>query len=142
MPMRKLFYVLMLMMCSNFICTQVSFAITIIPSTYVTINSHEGIIVQGTTINQDKSITATFKNINSSNYDSSGEVITYSFEWYLSYKGKRVSDYYTDALRCGKTTSHTVFIWPGEVPNGYEKYVTVQLGRERKAIKKDRRDDD
>lgn len=113
-----------------------------IPSTYVTINSHEGIIVQETTVNQDKSITATFKNINSSNYDSSGEIITYSFEWYLSYKGKRVSDYYTDALRCGKTTSHTVFIWPGEVPNGNEKYVTVQLGRERKAIKKDRRDDD
>lgn len=115
-------------------------SLNVIPSTYVTVNSHEGITIQNTTVNQDKSLTVTFKNENSNNYDNSGEIRTYSFEWYLSYKGKRVSDYYTDAIRCGKTASHTVHFWPGEVPNGYEKYVTVQLGREPR--KKDPRDDD
>lgn len=114
----------------------------IIPSTYVTVKSHDGILVQGTTLNKDKSITVTFKNENNSNYDTSGEIKTYSFDWYFSYKGKRISDYYTDAARCGKTVSHTAHFWPGAVPAGYEKYVTVQLGRERKPIKKDRRDDD
>lgn len=114
----------------------------IIQSTYVTVNSHDGILVQGTTLNKDKSITVTFKNGNESNYNTSGEVKTYSFDWYFSYKGKRISDYYTDAARCGKTVSHTAHFWPGEVPAGYEKYITVQLGREQKPIKKDRRDDD
>lgn len=117
-------------------------SINVIPSTYVTINSHDGIIVQGTTVNQDKSITVTFKNENSNNYDSSGEIRTYSFEWYLSYKGKRISDYYTDAVRCGKTASRTVHFWPGEVPVGHEKYITIQLGRERQTRERDRRDDD
>ena len=112
----------------------------IIPSTYVTVKSHDGILVQGTTLNKDKSITVTFKNENNSNYDTSGEIKTYSFDWYFSYKGKRISDYYTDAARCGKTVSHTAHFWPGTVPAGYEKYVTVQLGREKP--KKDRRDDD
>lgn len=116
--------------------------LNIVHSTYVTVNSHEGILVQSTTLNQDKSITVTFKNGNESNYNTSGEVKTYSFDWYFSYKGKRISDYYTDAARCGKTVSHTAHFWPGEVPAGYEKYITVQLGREQKPIKKDRRDDD
>lgn len=114
----------------------------IIPSTYVTVKSHDGILVQGTILNKDKSITVTFKNENASNYDTSGEIKTYSFDWYFSYKGKRISDYYTDAARCGKTVSHTAHFWPSTVPTGYEKYITVQLGRERKPIKKDRRDDD
>lgn len=131
---KKLMYLFLLLI----VAIEVN-AINIIPSTYETINSTQGILVQNTAVNQDKSITVTFKNVNSSNYDNSGEIITYSFEWYLSYKGKRVSDYYTDALRCGKTTSHTVYIWPGEVPSGYEKYITVQLGKEPK--KTDRRDD-
>lgn len=116
--------------------------INVTPTEYVTVNSHEGITIQGTTVNQDKSITVTFKNGNSNNYDSTGEIRTYSFEWYLSYKGKRISDYYTDAIRCGKDCSHTVNFWPGEVPSGYEKFITVQLGREQKPKIKDRRDDD
>lgn len=130
-----------MLLCSIYVTLTCS-AINIIPSTYETINSTQGILVQETIVNSDKSITVVFKNINGNNYDNSGEVITYAFEWYLSYKGKRVSEYYTDALRCGKTTSHTVYIWPGEVPNGYEKYITVQLGREKKKVQKNRRDDD
>lgn len=103
----------------------------------VTVNSKEGIVVQATTINDDKSFTVTFMN---SNYNNDGERNTYIFEWYLSYKGKRVSDYYTEAIRCRQTGSRTVYYWPNTVPAGHEKYVSVQLGREPR--KKDRRDDD
>lgn len=138
--MKKLFF-LIFITCALHTNAQYQ-QLNIIQSTYVTVNSHDGILVQGTTLNKDKSITVTFKNGNESNYNTSGEVITYSFDWYFSYKGKRISDYYTDAARCGKTVSHTAHFWPGEVPAGYEKYITVQLGRERKPIKKDRRDDD
>ena len=137
--MRKLLIVFMLLVGTSTANAQYH-SLNVIPSTYVTVNSHDGIIVKAATVNQDKSITVTFKNENSSNYDNSGEIRTYSFEWYLSYKGKRISDYYTDAIRCGKTASHTVQFWPGVVPAGYEKYITVQLGREPR--KKDRRDDD
>lgn len=137
----KRYALIVMLLCSIYVTLTCS-AINIIPSTYETINSTQGILVQETIVNSDKSITVVFKNINGNNYDNSGEVITYAFEWYLSYKGKRVSEYYTDALRCGKTTSHTVYIWPGEVPNGYEKYITVQLGREKKKVQKNRRDDD
>ncbi|MBQ9472822.1 MAG: hypothetical protein IJU81_00265 [Bacteroidales bacterium] len=140
--MRKLLIAFTLLVVTSAVNAQAYKSINVIPSTYVTVSSHDGITVQGTTVNPDKSLTVTFKNNNSNNYDSSGEIKTYSFEWYLSYKGKRVSDYFTDAIRCGKTDSHTVHLWPGEVPTGYEKYVTVQLGRERKPIQKDRRDND
>ena len=74
--------------------------------------------------------------------------------WYLSYKGKRVSDYFNTLVggRHVKLTetggigaanggaSQTVFAWPGEVPKEHEMYVTVQLGKEPE--KKDRRDND
>lgn len=103
----------------------------------VTIESKEGIVVQSTSVNTDKSITVTLYNSNS---DRDYERNTYTFVWYLSYKGNRISDYYTEAIRCRRTSSRTVNFWPGEVPNGYEKYVTVQLGHEPR--KKDPRDDD
>lgn len=137
--MKKLFILLMLGISAIDANAQYQ-QLNIIHSTYTTVNSHAGILVQGATVNSDKSITVTFKNGNASNYDTSGEIVTNSFEWYFSYKGKRISDYYTDAARCGRTVSHTAHFWPGEVPAGYEKYVTVQLGREKP--KKDRRDDD
>lgn len=111
--------------------------INIVPAENVTIKSKEGIVVQSTTVNADKSITVTLLNTNA-NGDNSYD--TYTFEWYLSYKGKRVSDYYNEAIRCKRTASRTVYIWPGEVPSGNEKYVTVQLGHEPR--KKDPRDDD
>ena len=114
-------------------------SITIIPSQYETVKSHEGIIVKGIVVNSDKSLTVTFENVNSSNYSSTGTYVTNSFNWYLSYKGKRVSDYYSEAIRCGRESSRTVYYWPGEVPSGYEKYITVQLGKEK--AKKDRRDE-
>lgn len=139
--MKKLFFLLMLGISAIDASAQYQ-QLNIVHSTYTTVNSHAGILIQSTTLNQDKSITVTFKNGNSSNYDTSGEVVTNSFDWYFSYKGKRISDYYTDAARCGRTVSHTAYFWPGTVPAGYEKYVTVQLGREKPKPKKDRRDDD
>ena len=65
------------------------------------------------------------------------------FDVYLSYKGKRVSDYYSFGAPPGcnyGSASRTVTVWPDEVPEGHEKYVTVQTGRE--PAKRDRRDDD
>lgn len=114
-------------------------SINIIPSQYVTYKSHSGIIVKSIVINENKSLTVTFSNENSSNYNRTGTYVTYSFDWYLSYKGKRVSDYYSDAIRCGKEGSHTVYFWPNEVPSGNEKYVTVQFKEKTQHV--DRRDD-
>jgi len=118
----------------------ISAQINIIPTEYITVNSYEGIVVKSIEVNQDKSLSVTFFNSNSNNYDRTGEVRTYCFDWYLSYKGKRISDYYKDAVRCGKTETHKVLFWPGEVPSGNEKYITCQFGKEKP--KKDRRDDD
>lgn len=112
-------------------------SLNIIPTENVTIDSKEGIVVQSVYVNTDRSISVTFSNTNS---DRENERDTYTFEWYLSYKGKRVSDYHTEAIRCKRTANRTVYIWPDEVPQGHEKYVTVQLGREPR--KKDPRDDD
>lgn len=134
--MRKLLIAFMLL-AGTFTAKAQYVPLNIVPAENVTINSKEGIVVQSTTVNEDKSITVTFMN---SNYNNDGERNTYNFEWYLSYKGKRVSDYYTEAIRCRQTGSRTVYYWPNTVPAGHEKYVSVQLGREPR--KKDRRDDD
>ncbi len=101
--------------------------------------SHSGIIVESITINANESLTVTFRNTNSSNYNSTGVKMTYYFEWYLSYKGKRISDYYSDAIRFGQTGTHNVYFWPDEVPKGNEKYITVQFKEETQHT--DRRDD-
>lgn len=134
--MRKLLIAFMLIVVASATNAQYR-SLNIVPADNVTIKSKEGIVVQDATVNADKSVTVTLMNTNS---DGANSRDTYIFEWYLSYKGKRVSDYYSEAIRCKRTASRTVYIWPGEVPNGNEKYVTVQLGRE--PIKKDRRDDD
>lgn len=135
--MRKLLIAFMLLVGTSATNAQVYRSLNIQRSENVTINSQDGIVVQTTTVNDDKSITVTFMN---SNYNNDGERNTYNFEWYLSYKGKRVSDYYNEAIRCRQTGSRTVYCWPNTVPAGHEKYVTVQMGREPR--KKDRRDDD
>lgn len=134
--MRKLLIAFMLLVGSTAANAQYH-SLNIIPTENVTIKSKEGIVVQNTTVNTDKSITVTLLNTNT---DGDNSRDTYTFEWYLSYKGKRVSDYYNEAIRCKRTASRTVFVWPEEVPNGNEKYITVQLGREPR--KKDPRDDD
>lgn len=134
--MRKI--IAFILFTSVFVCVNAQYVpLNIVRAEDVTIESKEGIVVQSTSVNTDKSITVTLYNSNS---DRDNERYTYTFVWYLSYKGKRVSDYYIEAIRCRRTSSRTVHFWPGEVPNGYEKYVTVQLGREPR--KKDPRDDD
>jgi hypothetical protein len=65
---------------------------------------------------------------------------TIDVTYYLSYKGKRVSDYYYMSFCVSSPHGKNSVAWPDEVPKGYEKYVTVQLGKEKE--KKDRRDDD
>lgn len=98
-------------------------------------NSHIGI--SGSVAPQnDGSYLVTFFN---SNGMEDRHYPTYTFEWYLSYKGKRVSDYYTAAVVARSSGQQTARCWPGEVPRGHESYVTVQFGREK--APKDRRDD-
>lgn len=104
---------------------------------YVTISSTQGISVNSITPNYNGSYSV---NIGNSNRGNQGEITSYSFEWYLSYKGKRVSDYYHETIRCQQSSTRTVYCWPDEVPSGNERYVTVQLGQE--PAKRDRRDDD
>lgn len=106
----------------------------IVEPTYKTVYTTNGIEVKTVTYNQGDSYTVGLKN---SNYCNSGEVTSNEFEWYLSYKGKRISDYYKETLRCNNSTTRKVYCWPGEVPVGNEKYVSVQLGKQ-----KDSRDDD
>jgi len=102
-------------------------------------NSHSGIVAQTVAPLSDGSYSVTLFN---SNYNDPSDGVSYrtshSFFWYLSYKGKRVSDYYQSTIRCRTTDQKAVWIWPNEVPKGYEKYVTVQFGRE--PLVKDRRD--
>ena len=103
---------------------------------YNTNNSHVGIVVNSITPQSGGSYVVELYN---ANYSDEGCRTSYAFDWYLSYKGKRVSDYYSSTIRCRKTEQRTVRCWPDEVPRGYESYVTVQLGREK--APKDRRDD-
>lgn len=106
--------------------------LNIVGPTYSTVESFSGIEVSTVIPQADGSYEVTLYNSNRDGYSYS-EIITYSFEWYLSYKGKRCSDYYKSAIREGKKASKKVFAWPGVVPSGNERYVTVQLGREPKA---------
>lgn len=77
----------------------------------------------------------------SQNVDRAVEQYATAFMFYLSYKGKRVSDYKTANSNYKYRFECTCYAWPGSVPSGYEKYVTVQIGEEPRNIKKDRRDD-
>jgi len=65
---------------------------------------------------------------------------TIEFDFYLSYKGKRVSDHYHMRFCVSGRHGTNAITWPDEVPKGHERYVTVQLGRE--PAKKDHRDND
>lgn len=129
---RIIYFTLSLCFCS-LIYGQAYRPITIADVDYVTINSTNGISVDSIIYGKDGYYSVYLKN---NNYNNSGERNTYTFQWYLSYKGKRVSDHFDAALKCREQKYIKVLCWPDEVPKGNEKYVTVQLGKE-----KNRRDD-
>jgi hypothetical protein len=109
---------------------------------YNTRSSSRGINVDLIEPQSDGSYLVKLNNTNNNDpYDGVSYITSYSFEWYLSYCGKRVSDYYNSTIRCKKNETKYVYAWPGKVPKGKERYVTVQFGRESGEIKKDRRDD-
>jgi len=135
--MKKLVLVIVVLIGYNVSYSQAYRVPNFVESDYITVSSKEGIRVSSITPNQDKSYEVVLYNNNRPN---PGEIATYNFEWYLSYKGKRVSDYYQESVRCGFSTTRKVYCWPDEVPAGHEMYVTVQLGRE--PAKRDPRDDD
>jgi hypothetical protein len=105
--------------------------------------AQEGISIREITVNynekgiSDGSFTVTFRD-NNVRYLSDDH--PNNFTWYLSYKGKRVSDYYYSTARSMSSFKVKAVAWPDEVPKGNEKYVTAQLGKE--PVRKDRRDDD
>lgn len=110
---------------------------------YNTHNSSSGIEVSSITYQSDGSYRVILYNTNHNDpYDGVSYYTSYNFEWYLSYKGKRVSDYFQSTIRCRKNEDKYVYAWPNEVPRGYEHYVSVQFGREQNMVNKDRRDDD
>lgn len=134
---RKLFLTILFLGIGILSATAQYHPLNIVEPEYNTVSSTQGINVSSITPNQNNSYTVILYNNNQSNR---GEITSYNFEWYLSYKGKRVSDYYQETIRCGQSSSRTVYAWPGEVPAGHERYVTPQLGRQ--PPKKDPRDDD
>lgn len=103
---------------------------------YVTCESSSGIVVLSIKPQENGSYTVVLNNTNS---NRPPEIITYHFTWYLSFQGKRVSDYFHSSIRCGNSNSCNVYCWPNQVPKGNEKYVTIQFGKEEAT--KDRRDD-
>ena len=136
--MKKVFFSLLLVIVFLPLYGQAYRSMRISPAEYNTIQSHEGIDVVSIAPQTNGSYVVEFYN---SNYNDSGYYTSYNFTWYLSYKGKRVSDYFDTTIRCRKSGEKTVYAWPEDVPKGYEKYVTVQFGKEQKPIVKDRRDD-
>ena len=78
--------------------------------------------------------------LDSQNVNRAVEQYATSFKFYLSYIGKRVSEYQSANSNYKYTFTYKCYAWPDMVPKGYEKYVTVQIGNEPR--KKDPRDDD
>lgn len=139
--MRKLF----LTLCSVIVCMAASGQayrqIRIADEVSNTHNSYSGVEVRTITPLSDGSYSVTLFNSNYNDpYDGVSYRTSYSFCWYLLYKGKRISDYYQSTIRCRASDKKNVWAWLDEVPKGYEKYVSVQLGRE--AVRRDSRDDD
>lgn len=118
------------------------YAFTLSDVEYNTHNSYIGIVVEKIVPNTDDSFVVTLYNSNSNDpYDGVTYQTSYNFCWYLSYKGKRVSDYFYSNIKCKKYDVKMVYIYPNEVPNGHERYISVQFGREQNINQIDRRDD-
>ena len=66
------------------------------------------------------------------NVDRAVEQYATSFKFYLSYQGKRVSDYQQANSNYKYNFTCKCYAWPGKVPSGHEKYVSVQIGEEPK----------
>jgi hypothetical protein len=77
--------------------------------------------------------------LDSQNVNRAVEQYATSFKFYLSYKGKRISEYQSANSNYKYTFTYKCYVWPGMVPKGNEKYVTAQIGEEPQ--KRDRRDD-
>ena len=105
------------------------------------VSAQNGISINKIEVNVDKngipdgSYSVTFRD-NTVRY--LGQDYPNNFTWYLSYKGKRVSDYYHSTATSMSSFTVKAVAWPDEIPKGNEKFVTAQLGKE--PTKNDRRD--
>ncbi len=135
--MKRISFIFFALLCCGVISAQAYKPINIVAPDYVTIESSEGITVQSIECQSTNTFLVTFYNTNRS---TEWEMYTHTFTWYFSYKGRRVSDYYSESIRTRRTATRTAVIWPGEVPAGYEKYVTIQFGKE--SFRRDSRDDE
>ena len=107
------------------------------------ISAQYGIIVERITVNSERdgiSYSVTFRD---TSIRSFRDERPNQFVWFLSYRGRKVSDYFHSAATSMGSFTIRAVAWPGEIPRGHERYVTAQLGRERTANRpRDRRDDD
>lgn len=139
--MKKLLCLLVLLVTYVSLSAQAYRGIRIAETEYNTRHSYTGIVIDSFVVKNDGAYRVGFYNSNRNDpYDGVSYKTSYEFEWYLSYKGKRVSDYYKSTIRCKEYEYRTIYAWPNTVPIGYERYVTVQFGRAKSP--KDRRDDD
>lgn len=113
------------------------YPIRIAERTYTTLTSFSGIDCKSITPLGDNCYSVEFYN---NNYNEPNDITTYSFDYYLSYRGKRISDYYKMNIKCRRSETVKVYMWPDGVSNAYARYVTVQFGKE--PAQKDSRDDD
>ena len=138
---KKLIYVLTLLMVTMGVRAQSAYVVPNIRSAdrYTSSDMSAISVEQITSISGDENgYEITFRD--SQNVNRAVEQYATSFKFYLSYKGKRISEYQSANSNYKYTFTYKCYAWPGMVPKGNEKYVTVQIGNEPR--KKDPRDDD
>lgn len=137
---KKLIYVLLLLMATAGVHAQSAYVVPNFRSAdrYTSSNMSAISVEIITPISGDENCyEITF--LDSQNVNRAVEQYATSFKFYLSYKGKRISDYKLANSNYQYKFTYKCYVWPDMVPKGYEKYVTVQIGDEPK--KRDRRDD-
>ena len=138
---QKLIYILLLLMATMGVCAQSAYVVPNFRSAerYTSSNMSAISVEMISPISGDENCyEITF--LDSQNVNRAVEQYATSFKFYLSYKGKRISEYQSANSNYKYTFTYKCYAWPVMVPKGNEKYVTVQIGNEPR--KKDPRDDD
>lgn len=138
---RKLFQLMAMLILPISLSAQAYRVPTFIPAEKSTSTDVSAIFVQSIAPIAGDENGYTIEFCDTQNVNRAVEQYATSFKFYLSYKGKRVSDYRTANSNYKYRFTCTCYAWPGSVPAGYEKYICVQIGEEPSNVKRDRRDD-